>query len=46
MNPDKAPLVNSIEETQENTMILSLSSGTVISRDDDNSILDTADRWK
>lgn len=46
MNPDKAPLVNSIEETQENTMILSLSSGTVISRDDDNSILNTADRWK
>lgn len=46
LNPDKAPLVNSIEETPENTMILSLSTGTVISREDDNSTLDTAERWK
>ncbi len=46
LNPDKAPLNNSIEETPENTMILSLSTGTVISRDDDNSTIDTAQRWK
>lgn len=46
LNPDKAPLANSIEETPENTMILSLSTGTVISRDDDNSTIDTAQRWK
>ena len=46
LNPNSAPLINAISKLDENTLTLSLSTGTVISRDDDNSMLDTAERWK
>lgn len=46
LNPNKAPPVNSIDKVGRNSMILSLSSGTVIDRDDDNGTIDPAKRWR
>lgn len=44
--PNKAELVNSIDDYDGETLTLSLSSGTVVSRDDGNEYIDTAKRWR
>ena len=44
--PNKSEPVNSIDEYDGGTMTLSLSSGTVVSRDDGNELVDTARRWR
>ena len=46
IGPDRVAPVNSIDKVNKNKLVLSLSSGTVISRDDDNGILDVAKRWR
>jgi hypothetical protein len=44
--PNKSEPVNSIDEYDGGIMTLSLSSGTVVSRDDGNELVDTAKRWR
>jgi len=45
LNPDKSPLVNTIDRGERHVMKLTLSSGTVIARDDLLSPLDRAKKW-
>jgi hypothetical protein len=44
--PNKVEPVNSVDEFDESVMTLSLSTGTVVSRDDGNEYVDTAKRWR
>lgn len=44
--PDKVAPVNSIDDVSDNALVLKLSTGTVISRDNDNGMLDVAKRWR
>lgn len=44
--PDRVAPVNSIDECDGGSMVLRLSSGTVVSRDDDNGVIDVAKRWR
>ena len=44
--PDKVAPVNSIDEVPDNEITLTLSTGTVVSRDDDNGFTVVAKRWK
>ena len=44
--PDKVAPVNSIDDVADSTMVLKLSTGTVVSRDNDNGMLDVAKRWR
>ena len=44
--PDKTAPVNSVDKSSGSELVLSLSSGTVISRDNLNSLENAAKRWK
>jgi hypothetical protein len=44
--PDKVAPVNSIDDVDENALVLKLSTGTVISRDNYNGSLEVAKRWR
>ena len=44
--PDKVAPVNSIDDVSDNALVLKLSTGTVVSRDNDNGMLDVAKRWR
>ena len=46
LNPEKIPPVNSIDRSDGARLKFTLSTGTVIGRDDQNGLLDTAKRWK
>lgn len=46
LNPQKIPPMNVIDRPERGKLKFSLSTGTVIGRDDDNGLLDTAKRWK
>lgn len=46
LNPQKIQPVNVIDRPDRAKLKFSLSTGTVIGRDDDNGMLDTAKRWK
>ena len=45
LNPEKAPMVNTIDWITKNQMVLSLSENTVVNRDDKNGIGHVAKRW-
>jgi hypothetical protein len=45
LNPERTPIVNTIDSIPKNKMVLSLSSSTVVNRDDKNGIDHIAKRW-
>ena len=45
LNPEKVPIVNSIDWVPKSQMVLRLSDNTVVNRDDKNSMSHAAKRW-
>lgn len=46
LNPERIPPTNHIDRPDRTTLKFTMSTGTIIGRDDDNGMLDTAKRWK